>query len=72
MQQDINKQKILELSDKAFAIEKEILKEEKKYRKALSKDAAVSLLISIRDKITGLYRKESLFNGAIKMRLKEK
>lgn len=71
MKQELNKQKLLELSEKALSIEEEILKEEKSYQEALIHGFAVTFLISIREKIRGLYRKESLFNGAIEMRLRE-
>ncbi len=66
-----DKEKLVELSEKAFSIEKEILKEEKKYQEALAHGSAISFLIAIRKKIKDLHRKGSLFNGAIETRLKK-
>jgi hypothetical protein len=67
---NLNKKKLLELSEKAVVIEEAILKEEKCYQQALSQGSNAFFLISIRDKIKELGRKGSLFNGAIKTRLK--
>lgn len=69
MQQDVTKEKLVELSEKALAIEEEIISEEKKYLEALLNDLPLSILKTIRKRIKDLCRKERLFNGAIDCRL---
>jgi hypothetical protein len=64
----VTKQKLLELSDRVLAIEKEIVKEERRYQKAL-KTERVLLLLYIRSKISRLQRKENLFHQVIEVRL---
>ena len=71
MLRDSNKRKLLELSEKAMCIEKEILQEEEKYQNALILDAAISFLLPIREKIKKLQRKEILYSGAIEMKLRK-
>lgn len=61
--------KLLELSLRALTTEEKIIQEEKKYQKALNANRSISNLFKIRENITGLQRKQNLFNGAIKMRM---
>jgi hypothetical protein len=65
-----SQQKLLELSEKAIAVEKEILQQEKRYQKALMKGSGASFLLSVRENIKSLYRKELLFFQVIESRLK--
>ncbi|MCW3080332.1 hypothetical protein [Segetibacter sp.] len=62
--------KLFELCQKAVAVEEEIIQQEKRYHDAVIKGCTASFIVSIRETIKLLYRKEILFYQVIENRLK--
>jgi len=66
-----NAQKLIELTSKAVAINKELLRKEEEFISAVSNDASLALLKIINERIFLLNRKETLFLEVTKMMLEK-
>jgi len=63
--------KLVELASKATSVNKELLKQEKEFIKAVNQGKEITLLEKINDNIKLIIRKEQLFLGALQRLLQK-